>query len=43
MWISFWGIVILFAVISFTYMSAKILYKGIAELAEMFKRLDEDR
>ncbi len=41
MWIIFWEIVILFSLISFTYMSLKILYKGVAELADMFKSLDE--
>lgn len=41
MWIIFWEIILVFSVISFTYMSVKILFKGIAELADMFKQLDE--
>ena len=41
MWIIFWEIVIMFSLISFTYMSVKILYKGIAELTDMFKKLDD--
>jgi hypothetical protein len=41
MWIILWEIVIMFSLISFTYMSVKILYKGLAELADMFKNLDE--
>jgi hypothetical protein len=42
MWIVFWGIVILFSLLAFTYMSGKILYKGIGELKEMFHRLKEE-
>ena len=41
MWSHFWGIVVLFSVISFSYMSVKILCKSIAELKEMFKTLDD--
>ncbi len=41
MWIIFWEIVLLFSIISFTYMSIKILYRGIKELKEMFKILNE--
>ena len=40
-WIYFWGIVIVFSTLSFTYMSVKILYKAIAELKDMVKMLDE--
>ncbi len=42
MWIVIWGIIILFSVISFTFMSVKILYKGIGELKEMFHKLNEE-
>ncbi len=41
MWVLFWGIIVLFSVISFSYMSIKILYRSIAELKEMFKTLDD--
>jgi len=40
-WIFFWGVIILFSTISFSYMSGKILYKAIAELKEMFKMLND--
>lgn len=39
-WILFWGIVVLFSLTSFTWMSCKILYKAITELKEMFNVLD---
>jgi len=42
-WIIFWGLVVLFSVLSFTYLSVKILIKSIAELKSMFKALDEKR
>ena len=41
MWSIIWGVVVLFSLISFTYMSVKILYKGINELKEMFNTLNE--
>ena len=41
MWIIIWSIVILFSLVAFTYMSIKILYKGIGELKEMFHALKE--
>ncbi len=40
-WIVFWGVVVSLSLVSFTYMSGKILYKAIAELKSMFKTLDE--
>ena len=40
-WIIFWAIIILFSLISFTYMSIKILYKGLPELKNMFANLDQ--
>jgi hypothetical protein len=40
-WIIFWAIIILFSLISFTYMSIKILYKGLPELKSMFTNLDQ--
>ncbi len=39
-WIFFWATVILFSLISFTYLSLKILIKGWPELREMFNILD---
>ena len=38
-WIVIWGIVILFSLLAFTFMSVKILFKGIGELKEMFHML----
>ena len=43
MWIIIWTIFIVFSLIGFTYMSIKILYKGIAELKEMFRVLKEKK
>ncbi|GEM_PF-1693951 len=40
-WEIFWGLVVLFSIISFTYMSVKILYSGFPELKEMFTALNE--
>lgn len=40
-WEYFWATVILFSIISFTYMSIKIVYRGLVELKEMFKSLLE--
>jgi hypothetical protein len=37
----FWTVVIFFSLISFTYMSIKMLYRGIPELLEMFRQLKE--
>lgn len=42
-WSIFWGIVVLFSLLSFTYMSGKILIKSVAELKSMFRTLDEKR
>ena len=39
LWELFWLVVIIFSIISFTYMSIKIVYKGLAELKEMFTSL----
>lgn len=38
-WTIFWGIIILFSLLAFTFMSLRILYKGIGELKEMFQML----
>ena len=38
-WTVIWGIIILFSLVGFTLMSAKILVKGIGELREMFEML----
>ena len=43
MWIIIWTIVIVFSLVGFTYMSVKILYKGIDELKEMFRVLKEKK
>jgi len=42
-WIIFWGLVVLFSLLSFAYMSVRILIKSIAELKSMFRTLDEKR
>ena len=39
-WEIIWAIIILFSILSFTYMSVKILYKGFDELKQMFKNLE---
>jgi len=39
LWEYFWGAVIFFSIVSFTYMSIKVIYKGLAELKEMFESL----
>jgi len=41
-WIIVWAIVIIFSVLSFSYMSIQVLYKGFSELFDMFKRLDDE-
>ena len=41
-WEIFWGIVILFSILSFTYMSIKILYLGLPELKDMFTALSAE-
>jgi len=43
MWTIFWAITILFSLVSFIYMSAKILYFGIGELKEMFEQLTKQQ
>ena len=42
-WEIFWLIAVIFSLISFLYMSIKVLYKGIFELKYMFKTLDEEQ
>ncbi len=41
MWTIFWAVIIGFSLISFTYMSAKVLYFGVGELKDMFKKLSK--
>lgn len=41
LWEYFWGAIILFSIISFTYMSIKVVYKGMAELKKMFSDLKD--
>ena len=41
-WIIFWAVIIIFSVLSFSYMSIQVLYKGLDELRYMFKRLDDE-
>lgn len=38
-WEIFWLSVIIFSIISFTYMSVKIVYTGFDEMKEMFEKL----
>jgi len=40
-WEIFWIIVIVFSVLSFTYMSIKMLFRGFSELKEMFAILKD--
>ncbi len=41
LWEYFWGVVILFSVVSFTYMSIKVIYKGFNEMKEMLTKLNK--
>ncbi len=41
LWIYFWGIVVLFSLASFSYMSVKILILAVAELKTMFRTLEQ--
>ena len=43
MWTIFWAITILFSLITFTFMSAKVLYFGVGELKDMFKQLNKQK
>jgi hypothetical protein len=40
-YILFWTVVIFFSLISFSFMSFRMLFKGIPELRDMFKQLGE--
>jgi len=42
-YIIFWIIVISFSLASFTYMSFRMLYKGIPELRDMFRQLRDGK
>ena len=42
-YIIFWSIVIFFSLISFVYMSFRMLYKGVPELKDMFNQLKETK
>ncbi len=42
-YIIFWTIIIAFSFISFSYMSLKMLIKGIPELREMFRQLKQSK
>ena len=42
-YILFWSIVIFFSLISFIYMSFRMLYKGVPELKDMFNQLKETK
>ncbi len=39
LWEYFWIVIITFSIVSFTYMSVKVVYKGLDELKDMFRRL----
>ncbi len=41
LWEYFWLAFIIFSIVSFTYMSVKIVYKGLFEMKEMLKHLEE--
>ena len=41
-WEIFWLIIISFSVLSFSYMSLKMLYRGFPELKEMLTELGEE-
>ena len=39
LWEYFWIVIISFSIVSFIYMSVKVVYKGLDELKDMFRRL----
>jgi len=41
LWEYFWIVIISFSIVSFTYMSAKVVSKGFEELKDMFKSLKQ--
>jgi len=41
-YVIFWTVVIVFSLISFTFMSIKVLFKGWPELLEMFDSIKKD-
>ena len=41
-YVIFWTVVIVFSLISFTFMSFKVLFKGWPELLEMFDSIKKD-
>ena len=41
MWTVFWAVVISFSLVSFSYMSVKVLYNGVSELKDMFEHLNK--
>ena len=42
-WEYFWLITIVFSIVSFTYMSAKAIIKGLGEMKEMFAKLQNPK
>lgn len=42
-YIIFWEAVVLFSLLSFTYMSFKVLYRGFPELRDMLRNLEKER
>jgi len=42
-WEIFWAVVIIFSVLSFSYMSVKMLYQGLPELKEMLTLLTAEK
>ena len=42
-WEIFWAVVIIFSVLSFSYMSVKMLYQGFPELKEMLTLLTAEK
>ena len=41
-WTVIWAIIISFSLISFTYLSIKILFKGLGELKYMLSRVEQE-
>ena len=42
-YVIFWSVIIFFSLIAFAIMSFKMLYKGLPELREMFRKLKESK
>lgn len=42
-WEIFWLVSVLFSLLSFLYMSIRVLYRGVYELKYMFRKLEQEK